>query len=107
MKSDFAKYKQETRTQTTQLSNEIAQLKQESENIDDEKNRLKSQEQENSQKQSQKITELGKILMAIDHLEGFCKFRKLDYSDTGEGKFVGLNYDAISMQIEPKNDSKN
>ena len=47
MKSDFAKYKQETRTQTTQLSNEIAQLKQESENIDDEKNRLKSQKQEN------------------------------------------------------------
>ena len=98
MKSDFAKYKSEMSTQTMQLNNEIAQLKQESEHIDDEKNRLKSQEQENSQKQSQKITELGKILMAIDHLESFCKFRKLDYSDSAEAPRVGsLNYDAISM----------
>ncbi len=34
--------------------------------------------------------------MAIDHLEGFCKYKKLQF-DRGEA-VVGLNYDAINMQ---------
>lgn len=39
--------------------------------------------------------------MAVDHLEGFCKFRKLEY-DRERETVTGLNYDAINMQNEDK-----
>lgn len=39
--------------------------------------------------------------MAIDHLEGFCKHKKLQYNRNDP--VTGLNYDAINMQ---PNDSK-
>lgn len=42
MKSDFSKYENEQNTRTMILNNTIAQLKVQSEKIDDEKNRLKS-----------------------------------------------------------------
>jgi hypothetical protein len=48
-----------------QLNNEIANLKKKSELIDDERNKLKNQEQENSTQQFEKITQLSRILMAI------------------------------------------
>jgi hypothetical protein len=79
-----------------QLNNEIANLKKKSELIDDERNKLKNQEQENSTQQFEKITQLSRILMAIDHLEGFCKYKKLKF-DRAEA-VVGLNYDAVNMQ---------
>lgn len=42
MKSDFSKYENGQNTRTMILNNTIAQLKVQSEKIDDEKNRLKS-----------------------------------------------------------------
>jgi hypothetical protein len=101
MKHEFIKHQLKMNTQTMQLNNEIANLKSESEKIDDEKNRLKSEEQENSQKQFFKITELSKILMAIDHLESFCMYRKLNYN-RNENVTGGLNYNAINMQQDLK-----
>lgn len=87
-----------------QLNNEIANLKKKSELIDDEKNKLKNLEQENSTQQFEKITQLSRILMAIDHLEGFCKYKKLQF-DRGD-TVVGLNYDAVNMQND-KNKKEN
>jgi len=96
MKSDFAKYETKMNNDQMTLNNTLAQLKIKSENIDDEKNKLKSQEQENSSAQFEKITQLSKILMAIDHLEGFCKYKKLQYNRADNVQ--GLNYDAINLQ---------
>lgn len=79
-----------------QLNNEIANLKKSVEEYDDEKNRLKSLEQENSSQAMEKITQLSRILMAIDHLEGYCKYKKLQFNR--QDAIQGLNYDAINMQ---------
>ena len=41
--------------------------------------------------------------MAIDHLEGFCKYKKLQFNRTEQ--ISGLNYDAINMinsQVDKK-----
>ena len=38
--------------------------------------------------------------MAIDHLEGFCKYKKLIYNRADP--IQGLNYDAINMQGEER-----
>lgn len=47
------------------------------------------------------ITQLAKILMAVDHLEGFCKFKKLDYDRKDTKSQAGsLFYDAISKEID-------
>lgn len=97
MRTDFIKYENQMNTNTMQLNNTIANLKLQSEKIDDEKNRLKSVEQETSAQQFEKITQLSKILMAIDHLEGFCKYKKLNF-DRKESIGGGLVYDAISLQ---------
>jgi len=40
---------------------------------------------------------LSQLLMAVDHLEGFCKFKKLEY-DREHEQVAGLNYDAQNMQ---------
>ena len=38
--------------------------------------------------------------MAIDHLEGFCKYKKLIYNR--DDNITGLNYDAINMQNDER-----
>lgn len=40
-------------------------------------------------------------MMSIDHLEGYCKYKKLQYSKYERPKC--LNYDAVSMRSEFKN----
>lgn len=37
--------------------------------------------------------------MAVDHLEGFCKYKKLDFNRADQLK-GGLMYDAINMQLD-------
>lgn len=97
-RSELVKYENQMNTQTMQLNNEIANLKKSCEEYDDEKNRLKSLQQENSSQAMEKITQLSRILMAIDHLEGFCKYKKLQFNRSDPT--TGLNYDAQNMQNE-------
>lgn len=97
MKQEFTKYENEQNTRSMQLNNKIANLKMESEKIDDEKTTLKNQLQDNASAQFERITDLSKLLMAVDHLEGFCKFKKLEY-DREHESITGLNYDAQNMQ---------
>jgi hypothetical protein len=80
------------------LNNTIAKLKLDQEALDDERNKIKSSNSENSKSQMEKITQLARILMAIDHLEGFCKYKKLQYNKNDPVATGLLGYDAIRMQ---------
>ena len=64
------------KTEIMQLNNEIAQLQQSFEKIEDEKNKLKSEAEETSSKKLSKVSDLARILMAIDNLENRCLNRK-------------------------------
>lgn len=79
-RTELVKYENQMNTNTMQLNNEIANLKKSCEEYDDEKNKLKSLEQENSSQALERITQLSRILMAIDHLEGYCKYKKLQFN---------------------------
>lgn len=46
----------------------------------------------------EKITQLARILMAIDHLEGFCKYKKLQFNKQDKVATGLLGYDTIRMQ---------
>jgi hypothetical protein len=59
-----------------QLNNDIAQLQQRFETIEDQKNKLKSEAEEVSSKKLSKVSDLARILMAIDNLETRCLNRK-------------------------------
>lgn len=84
--------------QAMSLNNTIAKLKLDQEALDDERNKIKSSNSENSKSQMEKITQLARILMAIDHLEGFCKYKKLQYNKNDPVATGLLGYDAIRMQ---------
>jgi hypothetical protein len=47
-----------------------------------------------------KITQLAKILMAVDHVEGYCKFKKLKYDRHERTNTNQLAYDAISKETD-------
>ena len=64
------------KTDIMQLNNDIAQLQQKFESIEEQKNRLKSEAEETSSKKLSKISDLARILMAIDNLENRCLNRK-------------------------------
>ena len=59
-----------------QLNNDIANLQQKFEQIEDQKNKLKSEAEESSSKKLSKVSDLARILMAIDNLENRCLNRK-------------------------------
>lgn len=94
------------------LNNQINRLKTESDQIEDKKSKLKNAEQETSSKQLSKITQLSRILMAIDNLEEFCQNRKraaqaIHNLQPGQiinatKNITGLNYNAINMQQPDK-----
>lgn len=44
--------------------------------------------------------------MAVDHVEGYCKFRKLNYNRKDTPKEVQLKYDSIYMETN-ENRKKN
>lgn len=85
-------------TEVMSLNNAIANLKHSQEEVDDERNRIKSSNSENSKSQMEKITQLARILMAIDHLEGFCKYKKLQFNKQDKVATGLLGYDTIRMQ---------
>lgn len=58
------------------LNNDITNLKQQFERIEDQKNSLKNEAEETSSKKLSKISELARILMAIDSMENRCLNRK-------------------------------
>ena len=58
------------------MNNDIATLQQKYETIDDQKNKLKSEAEETSSKKLSKVSDLARILMAIDNLENRCLNRK-------------------------------
>lgn len=76
LKTKVAKYEKDTKTDIMQLNNEIAQLQQTFEKIEDQKNKLKSEAEETSSKKLSKVSDLARILMAIDNLETRCLNRK-------------------------------
>ena len=69
LKNTVTKYEQGMKTDIMQLNNDIAQQQQRFEGIEDQKNKLKSEAEETSSKKLSKISELARILMAVDNLE--------------------------------------
>ena len=65
------------------LNNDITTLKSNYEKIEDQKNQLKSEAEETSTKKLNKISDLAKILMAIDSLE----YRCLNRNDNSKLKY--------------------
>ena len=76
LKNSLNKYEKDMKTDIMQLNNDIANLQQQFEQIEDKKNRLKSEAEESSSKKLGKVSDLARILMAIDNLEGRCLNRK-------------------------------
>lgn len=76
LKNQVVKYEKDMKTEIMQLNNEIAQLQQQFEKIEDQKNKLKSEAEETSSKKLSKVSDLARILMAIDNLENRCLNRK-------------------------------
>ncbi len=76
LKNTVAKYEKDMNTEIMQLNNDIAQLQQRFESIEDQKNKLKSEAEETSSKKLSKVSDLARILMAIDNLEKRCLNRK-------------------------------
>lgn len=93
------------------LNNQIAKLNTQFEEIDSKKTKLKAEEEETSTKQLSKITQLSKILMAINQLETFCvnRNKKADENNAdkkGKTATKGLNYETKTSykKHEPKAD---
>ena len=76
LKNAVTKYEKDMKTEIMQLNNEIATLQQNFEKIEDQKNKLKSEAEETSSKKLSKVSDLARILMAIDNLENRCLNRK-------------------------------
>jgi chromosome segregation ATPase len=76
LKNEVAKYEKDMKTEIMQLNNDIAGLQQQFEVIEDQKNKLKSEAEESSSKKLSKVSELARILMAINNLESRCLNRK-------------------------------
>ena len=76
LKTTVANYEKDMNFQIMQLNNEIGGLQLRYEQIEDQKNKLKSEAEETRQKKSSKISDLARILMAIDNLEKRCLNRK-------------------------------
>lgn len=76
LKNQVTKYDKDMKTEIMQLNNEIAGLQQRFEKIEDQKNKLKSEAEETSSKKLSKVSDLARILMAIDNLENRCLNRK-------------------------------
>lgn len=73
-------------------NNTIGILKKDFENMEQEKNKVREQEQNNSQLKLDKITQISKIMLMVDHLENYCKYRKLQYI---KGEKAFLSYEAL------------
>jgi hypothetical protein len=63
--------------------------------MEQEKNKIEELEQASSQQNLDKISQISRIMMMIDHLEAFCKTRKLNYQPKPNEHFP-LSYDALS-----------
>jgi len=85
------------KTEIMQLNNDIAQLQQKFEAIDDQKNQLKSEAEESSSKKLGKVSELARILMAIDNLEKRCLNRK------EQNSFLKYPLNILMNLEDPKN----
>jgi predicted nucleic acid-binding Zn-ribbon protein len=75
-KKSVIDYEKTMKTEIMQLNNDIGGLQQKFEHIEDQKNKLKSEAEEISSKKLNKVSDLARILMAIDNLENRCLNRK-------------------------------
>lgn len=96
MKMEAIQYEKSMNTAIMKLNNNIAKLNTEFEKIDEKKSKIKNEEEETSSKQLSKITQLSRILMAIDNLERFCQMRKDKDAKGGHQ----LNY--VTKQLYPE-----
>jgi len=96
LKNAVTKYEKDMKTEIMQLNNEIAQFTQSFEKIEEQKNKLKSEAEETSKKKLSKVSDLARILMAIDNLENRCLNRK----DKSALKYPLLQY---TGKDDPKN----
>eukprot|EP00347_Sterkiella_histriomuscorum_P020865 403336168 len=76
LKNSVSHYEKTMKTEIMTLNNDIANLQQKFEAIEDQKNKLKSEAEESSSKKLNKVSDLARILMAIDNLESRCLNRK-------------------------------
>ena len=76
LKNTVSKYEKDQKTEIMSLNNEIASQQHKFEGIEDQKNKLRSEADETSSKKLRKVSELARILMAVDNLENRCLNRK-------------------------------
>ncbi len=76
LKNSVTQYEKDKKFEIMQLNNNIANLQQKFEAVEDQKNKLKSEAEESSSKKLNKISDLARILMAVDNLENRCLNRK-------------------------------
>lgn len=69
-------YEKDKKAEIMGINNDIAKLQTQFENLEDQKNKLKQEAEDASSKKLKKISELARILMAIDNLEKRCYGRK-------------------------------
>lgn len=93
----MTKYEKDMKDDIMQLNNDIAQLQQKFETIEDQKNQLKSEAEESSSKKLGKVSELARILMAIDNLEKRCLNRK------EQNSFLKYPLNILMNLEDPKN----
>lgn len=82
------------------LNNEITLKKNELERINDEKNKLKNEEEDENKKKFGKYSELAQILMAINDMEVSCKTREMDKKIKYNRK---SNVQKVEYEDPPKN----
>jgi hypothetical protein len=75
-KNEVLEYEKKLKASILKLNNQNSILQGDFEQIEDKKNKLKSESQETSSKKLSKISDLARILMAIDNLETKCHNRK-------------------------------
>lgn len=61
------------------LNNKITLLKIQHEKLEHEKNRSRELEQQSAATKLDKVNQIARIMLSIDHLEYFCKFKTIEY----------------------------
>lgn len=93
-KADCVLYEKDVSDRIMQINNRIAMLKKELEKNEQEKNKKREEGQAVSNVKLEKVKQISKIMLSIDHLEYFCKYKNLKNKLEKNEKII-MQYDAI------------
>lgn len=96
MRQDNAKEEHDLSQSIMTLNNNIGLKKKEVELVDQERNRDRDAQQQMSNEQLDKINEIAKIMLIVDHLEAYCKYKQMAYKHNKDLKLDGLKYSALN-----------